>query len=393
MAPPNWPWHGLVLSAPEDLGRSRPIDGSTPAELQLLYEQLGINSAHLYVNPAKVYEYCKNAQPACTTDGAWHATLAWLGGMLQECEELGITAIVGLKSVEVSGTDPQRGYYDPTSDAGFWEDPDLNGAPIKQLYRQTKQLALFVQRYNVAHAYDIIPEPTEKTPDGTAEQPAGWPTIQENIVQAIRQVDPDAWVVVKPGPWAAALAYQNFAPLPDPNLVYSLHMYDPQGYTKQGLPGYEDMFGAPWPGTYHGPGGRTYYDEQTVENDMQAAKNFVDQADPPYYMYVGEFSAVIYACDSNVWLQNIADIWNNQMDPPWGWSYVSQGGSPSWSPDYTYTVTPATAPAQATKLTYAVAPETPPDTARWADLEALFNGSPPPPAEGYCQSPSAPSHR
>lgn len=403
--PPNWPWRGVVMQQKTHNPASPEYTASTPADIELYHQYLGINSVHLYLSLAKycAWKYGDNDPSNCDAAQTWTDLVAgdqnhesWLDTMLDECRTLGITAIVTLNSVPLVDN---SGYYDiHTQD--FWENTD--GHSLDQLYSVVSNLAAHIHAYNenyagkpVLYAYDIIGEPTEIPPGGTAEQPEGWPGIQEQIVQTIRAADtvnPPAWAVVKPGPYGGRQGYANgFQPLTDEDLVYSIHVYDPHVYTHQHINGRYQEMGLPWPGTFNSAehGGPTYYDEAEVLTDLAPVKAFVDQPTPgntPFYMYVGEFSAALWACNAKRWLHDMVDIWNNQMVPSWGWAYFSEYGYPGWSPQYTYTVSPATVP-ETTFPTITFSAPVPTShlmTTRAIDLGAMFGKNPYPRSEGLC---------
>ena len=404
-APPNWPWHGVVMS--HKTHADDQYTGTTPADLAAYYEAFGtnagyyaagLNSFHIYLGTQKYFNAkCPdsyNPYPgSCDADEAWTYTMNWLDDMLAECKTLGVTAIIGLNSVEK----PDDGGYYPLNSESFWN------SNVPQLYAQvTKLVAHLVSNDSSAsYAYDILPEPTMVTAAGTRMQPTGWWQIQKNIIDGIQANDPGRWIVVKPGPDGGRYTYSQvtfpcnpytgaaqFCPYSESGLVYSIHVYDPQNYTKQHVNGAYNEMGGPWPGIIKAPNGSTsYYDEDQVISDMHPVEGFIDHGDPPYYMYVGEFSAAIFACDSNVWLQNMVDIWENMMSPAWGWAYLSHGSYAGWSPHFTYTVDPPPPETAWPSITFsAPIPATETNTARWQDLQGMFRPSlyGYAPAEGAC---------
>lgn len=404
--PPNWPWRGVVMGQVHNTT----YGGATAADLAAYYDEFGrtiaypkgMNSVHLYLDVGKYFDAgCPGISPigpGCTADFAWTNTMTWLDSMLDEARALNITAIVALNSAEMADG---SGYFDYNSSPSLGS-PDFwgNTSDVDQLYAQVTKLATHIFNYDqehaVAHAYDIVVEPHQKPCSGSdphACQPTDWQSIQENIISTIRASDPKAWVVVKPGPYAGVAGYSQLCPAfcayTDPRIVYSVHTYDPHSYTHQYIDGVANEMGAPWPGTVYSPSGSSsYYDEGTVFNDLSPIETFMTtRAVAPVYTYVGEFSAVIFACDSNVWMENMDDIWENKMVPSWGWSYFSLGGYQGWSPQYNYTVS---APPPRTNVSYSApipTTDTTAATARWHDLLAIFHPSlsnPFPSSEGYC---------
>lgn len=411
--PPNWPWHSVVMKQYVGSPNAYTVTGASPANLADYYSAFGggpegLNSVHIYINaagyfhqgcpnnPDNGYNYNPNSG-TCTKGEAWAWTMEWLDSMLAECQTLGLTGIIGLHSVEEPSG--YNDYYDVTSPS-FWENDVL------QLSVQVNSLINHLKNYdaNASYAYDILPEPTELVPAQTtgdpahAEQPEHWWNVQRTLINQIQSDDPGHWIVVKPGPNGGRKTYSliqypchetaspYFCPYAFDGLVYSIHVYDPHNYTMQGLNGDYHEIGGPWPGTITAPNSATYYDEAKVVDDLNPVATFLTHARSPAYMYVGEFSAVIIACESNVWLQNMVDIWENQMYPQWGWAYFSQGGIPGWSAHYTYTLTPSPPPESALpSITYsAPIPASVNDTARWQDLHGMFDSTGYASSEGSC---------
>lgn len=58
----------------------------------------------------------------------------------------------------------------------------------------------------------------------------------QTIAEALRSEDPDRTLVVGASRWNHAEALCTFAPLDDPNILYTFHSYDPYDFTHQQLP-------------------------------------------------------------------------------------------------------------------------------------------------------------
>ena len=55
--------------------------------------------------------------------------------------------------------------------------------------------------------------------------------LYARLVRAVRAGDPDAFIVIDTGLYATPWAIEALAPLPDPRVLYSVHMYEPFAYT------------------------------------------------------------------------------------------------------------------------------------------------------------------
>jgi endoglucanase len=92
--------------------------------------------------------------------------------------------------------------------------------------------------------YEILNEP-----HGIAD--TRWGEIQQEVIDAIRAIDPNHTIVVTGAGWGS---YNNLKYLPvyrDDNLIYSFHFYDPFMFTHQGAswtdPSMEPLAGVPFP--------------------------------------------------------------------------------------------------------------------------------------------------
>lgn len=125
-------------------------------------------------------------------------------------------------------------------------DPSENTSPdIDQfLYKVWPQIAY---RYRDQHEklyFEVLNEP-----HGISD--ALWNNIQQGVIDRIRQVDTNRWLVVGPAGWNS---YHNLAAMPEYNdekLIYTFHFYDPFLFTHQGAswtdPSMESLAGVPFP--------------------------------------------------------------------------------------------------------------------------------------------------
>lgn len=65
-------------------------------------------------------------------------------------------------------------------------------------------------------------------------QEQDWFALQERIVAAIRASAPKHTIIVTGPNWGGIDGLRKLKPLPDPNLIYSFHYYDPFTFTHQG---------------------------------------------------------------------------------------------------------------------------------------------------------------
>ena len=58
---------------------------------------------------------------------------------------------------------------------------------------------------------------------------------RKKTAKAIRVIDPQRAIIVEPAPWGGPGGLRDFAPIDVPNVVYSVHMYEPHAFTHQGF--------------------------------------------------------------------------------------------------------------------------------------------------------------
>lgn len=113
----------------------------------------------------------------------------------------------------------------------FWNSGDLRS----KLVRFWRFLAENFRDTEGVFGYDILNEPFsfDGLSHGKFERRSLFP-FYKDVIQAIREVDPERLIAVEPNAFAPALAAYT-EPLPFPNLVYAPHPYFLHGYGPDGL--------------------------------------------------------------------------------------------------------------------------------------------------------------
>lgn len=343
--PTNWPWVGATLINFGIPGVSpiKPLSqpSSGPKDVDEL-AQMGANSVHLHLNMKNL-----SKQLGLTPSQAWNESMQWLDLILAECKKDHMVAIVHLRSFP----DPSGGFYDQTT-SEFW----TSGAARQSLFNEVRALANHLKGYGSEFAaYDILSEPTLRVGRG-AEQPPDWVDVQKQIVQTIRAIDPNRWIIVKPGPWGGAGGYKTFQPLPYSHLVYSVHIYAPHAYTFQGAG--LTPYGMQYPGTFQG----RPFNEAALERFLGPVINFQNRNN--VLVWVGEFGAVRWAPGSEQYLTDLVDIFDRHG---WGWSYFAIGGWNGLDPNYDAAYVQAWKAVQSHRVGL--------KSQRWQTLQRLFHKS------------------
>lgn len=96
-----------------------------------------------------------------------------------------------------------------------------------------KAVATYFKKYPSSHLFfDLFNEPNFRT-QNIRTYAYYWDAIQENIINEIRQVTPDHVIIVS-GLYNSFDGLQVMKKFDVPNLVYSIHYYDPYVFTHQG---------------------------------------------------------------------------------------------------------------------------------------------------------------
>lgn len=162
------------------------------------------------------------------------------------------------------------------------------------------------------YGYDLMNEPAQSR---RALPGCDYWNLQRRAAEAIREVDPDATIVFSANEWSSAAAFGKLAALKMDNVIYQVHMYMPGWYTHQGVNGAE----RPKPGTE-----KTYpdpakgLDRAKLRKWLQPVRDF--QLRHGARIFVGEFSACIYAPGAGQYLRDCISIFEEYG---WDWTYHS----------------------------------------------------------------------
>jgi len=211
-----------------------------------------------------------------------------------------------------------------------WTTPEVT----KAFQEYWKSIASRLKPYKQAiWAYDLYNEPLRRSQLPYA--PLEWRKMAIDIIKAIREVDPDTWIIYEVGPGGGWRGFEDLKPLPDPHVIYSFHMYTPGPFTHQGIAATQlqdaallvkaqKTIGIKYPGLIGG----IYWDRQTLEQQLQPVIDFQKKWQVP--IYVGEFSVIAWApVESSVnYLTDITDLCQKHG---WSWTYHAFREYQGWS--------------------------------------------------------------
>jgi aryl-phospho-beta-D-glucosidase BglC (GH1 family) len=174
-------------------------------------------------------------------DGIVEQDYQKLKEVLDQAHGLGLKVVIttlslpGARNRQANGDKP---------DFRLWRDAQY----LPQAALFWKQLAQRFKNHPAIVGYNILNEPVPERATGlrdiraqnlmiwyekVANTPADLNLFNAKVVAAIREVDKETPIVIDCGWWATADAIPYLKPLPDDNVLYSIHMYEPYDYTNR----------------------------------------------------------------------------------------------------------------------------------------------------------------
>jgi endoglucanase len=228
----------------------------------------------------------------------------------------GLKVIVDMHSAPVPGVNGES--------SALWD-----GAALEpSLIRAWTEMARRLKPYDsVVWGYDLLNEPLDRRQLPRA--PRQWRPLAVKVIAAIRAVDPGVWIIYEPGPGSLANGFDGLTPLPDSRVIYSLHIYEPDEFTKQGFDAAEagNRDGRT---VVHYPGRIRFraWNRARLEEVVEPAVAFQQRWHVP--IYVGEFSVVRWAPEPDAarWLRDVIAICEAHG---WSWTYHAFREHNAWS--------------------------------------------------------------
>ena len=216
---------------------------------------------------------------------------------------------------------------------------DPNIGPV--LVKVWTQLADHYKTYSSYVYYEVLNEPHGI--DNTL-----WGNIQQSVIDAIRTVDTQHYIVVGPADWNSYASLSKLPVYSDTKLIYTFHFYDPFVFTHQGAswtnPSMVPLTGVPFPyrasdmpatppslkGTWIESNLNNYHNDGTdasVKQLLDIAVNFKTARNVP--LYCGEFGVYIPNSrndDRVAWYQ-LVRLYLEEKGIPWTtWDYTDGFG-------------------------------------------------------------------
>jgi aryl-phospho-beta-D-glucosidase BglC (GH1 family) len=248
---------------------------------------------------------------------AWlQSELARLDAMLPLCEKYGLHVVLDLHS-PWGGKPTTSGYVG--SDAGLF----TSKAAQDRFVEDWKRMAQRYKNAKMIWGYDLVNEPVEGV---VAEDCDDWRGLAERTAKAIRTIDAERAIIIEPADWGGPGALAGFLPIDVPNIVYSVHMYEPGQFTHQGV---HDKDGP----AYRYPGMIAGKEWNKAELEKALAPVVEFQKKWNVSIYIGEFSAIRWAPDQSAhrYLKDVIEIFEERG---WDWSYHAFREWSGWSVEH-----------------------------------------------------------
>lgn len=254
---------------------------------------------------------------------AWPSYLDYLVQKVEYVKNAGLKVVIDLQ-------EPPFQQVNNFDQAEFWNRKDLEERFCKVWSGIAERLLPYKE---TIWGYDILNEPLDRSQlPSVARQ---WKPLAIKIVEAIRKVDPNAWIIFEPGPGSLCSGFKGLSPLPDLHIIYSGHFYYPQDFTHQGVFNIEgtdlaeikDKINIPYPSVINGE----EWDKQHLELMIKDVDAFQKRWKVP--VYIGEFSVIRWAPKESAiaWLQDVVDLFESRN---WSWTYHSFREWNGWSLEY-----------------------------------------------------------
>ncbi len=174
------------------------------------------------------------------------------------------------------------------------------------------------------YGYDILNEPLEVAYVYREGGALDWNRLAERIGKAIREIDPDTPVIVSSAIGGNAAGFAALRPIDIPNVIYTVHLYLPHGYTHQGVNGAKMI------GSYPGVScdGRKW-DKALLRQSLEPVVRFQKQYNVP--IFVGEFGVARWAPGAEQYLTDCIDLFEEYG---WDWAYHAYREWPGWSAEH-----------------------------------------------------------
>jgi len=212
----------------------------------------------------------------------------------------------------------------------------LSDGLIKSKAAQTRLVnawKLIATRYknsSAVWAYDLANEPIVSPYPYSYTYPLDnsilmWPQLADSLVKMIRAIDVEKGIIIESLNYSINMDDIKPIDASIPNIIYSVHMYQPQNLTHQ-------QFSAQAPAyTYPGTIDNVYYDKAKLKEILAPIKAYQDKYRVP--IYIGEFGCIRWAPNNSAYnyLRDCIEIFEEYN---WDYAYNTFRTWDGWSVEH-----------------------------------------------------------
>jgi len=253
-----------------------------------------------------------------------------LDDILEYCEKHGVKAIINPH--RFPGTEHK---WTMLGSDPFWKDFQWHDRAILLWEEVAKR---YSDRGDVIAGYDLLNEPAvgfvgKKGYSSLENSPADINLLYKKIVAAVRRHDKVHKLIVASPRYADARGkhenlkgFDILLPVADDNVEYTIHIYDPMGFTHQGFG--NNPLDISYPGVIDGE----MWNRDTLEKRLLPTVEF--QREHEVGIFVGEFGAPRWTGESGV--RYLTDIVFLAEKYGWSWAYHAYRQAPIWDAEMSY---------------------------------------------------------
>jgi hypothetical protein len=257
------------------------------------------------------------------------ADLAKVRALLDWAQAAGVRVVLTTLSLPGNRWRQQNGNK---SDFRLWREPRY----ADEAEAFWRQLATAVKGHPALAGYNLVNEPHVEQIDGgvdfwtfdfaawrrrVAGTPADMNGLYARLVRAIREVDAETPVILDCGVYATPWAMPGLAPLADPRVLYSFHMYEPYVYTTQKLNHGRFSYPGDVPEEAEGAGPRRTWNAASLGRFFDPVRKWQTANHvPANRILVGEFGVDRRSRGAASYLSDLVDIFEAEG---WHWAFYS----------------------------------------------------------------------
>ncbi|NNF02275.1 MAG: cellulase family glycosylhydrolase [Bacteroidia bacterium] len=299
--PESWPWRGISISSAH--AESKDINFKFLKAVHVNHVSLA------YMPAAHARNYKLNWRETISSD------IDWLHQMLDSCVKYEINAAITYQEFP---HDPAANYSQSSSK--FWNDRTLLDSAMNIVRGIVTE---FQNRGNELVAFEFFCEPVIKDLPGPAIRPPIWREFAQDIINEVRKIDTQRYIIINTGPWGNPNGYADWSVLNGEKIIYGTHMYQPNNYTSHRHPDQgKDMM-------YPGKIKNRNWNKEDLRQVFQYVRKF--QLENNALIYVGEFSAAPWAVGSEQYIQECTEVFDEYN---FSYSYWNLNGWPIWNIHY-----------------------------------------------------------